>query len=79
MKKFFTNLWKKITNIGCRWPKTIYIEVRDGDCQLLDFGYFEINSWNEVIPIGAQFAQDVISALPADEKYDEVYWNYKEV
>ena len=60
-----------------KWPKRIRIEVRDGNCQLLDFTYYTINSWDEVIPYGEQFAQDVMSTYPAEE-LDEVYWHYEE-
>ena len=65
-------------SIGCRfqWPKLIYIEVRDGDCNLLDGTFEYINSWDEVIPLGTAFAQDVMAAEPANENLDEVYWNY---
>ena len=76
--KFFTSLWKKIMNIGCGWPKTIRIEVRNGDCQLLAVEYAKINSWNEIMQKGSAFAQEVMR-LAENEKVDEVYWNYKEV
>ena len=55
------------------------IDVRDGDCNLVGRLRVTINSWDEVFPIGSQFAQDVMASLPADDKYDEVYWTYKEV
>ena len=77
MVVFFTNLWKKIKTIGCRWPKTIRIEVRDGDCALLGVKCFEIKNWNEVIPLGEKFSQEVMAALSAE--IEEVYWRYEEV
>ena len=71
-------MWKKIKKFLRPWPKTICFEVRDGDCQLLDTMYAEINSWNEVMPLGTQFCQDVMSCL-SGENIDEVYWRYEEV
>lgn len=62
-----------------KWPKVIKVVVRDGDCNFLDSCFISINSWDEVIPRGSQFAQDVMSSMSTDEAVDEVYWNYEEV
>lgn len=72
--KFFTNLWKKIMSIGCGWPKTIRVEVRDADYRLLAIEYIKIKSWNEIMDKGSLIAQKVMK-----ENNEEVYWNYKEV
>ena len=66
-------------NIGCRWPKLIYFEVRDGDSNLLDCKFARIYSWNEVMTIGEAFAQEVMAVAPIEDNLDECYWHYVEV
>ena len=61
-----------------KWPKRILIEVRDGDCKLIDFTIVKIYSWDQVMSLGAHFSQEVMSHY-SDENLDEVYWNYEEV
>jgi hypothetical protein len=51
--------------------------VRDGDCQLLDRTFVDINSWDEIIPVGEEFCQTVMNYVE-NEKLDEVYWEYEE-
>ena len=70
---WFKNLFRR------KWPKVIKIIVRDGDCNFLDSCFISINSWDEIMPQGEQFCQDVMSAAPYDENVDEVYWNYEVV
>lgn len=62
-----------------KWPKVIKVVVRDGNCNFLDSCFISINSWDEVIPQCSQFAQDVMSSMPADEEVDQVYWSYEVV
>ena len=77
MMAFFTNLWRKITNTGSRWPKTVVITVRDGDCRFLDRLYVDIYNWNDVMKFGESFCQEVMRRTE-NENLDEVYWEYEE-
>ena len=72
--KFLIKLWNRLRD----WPKTIRITVRDGDCQLLGSKYVAINSWNEVMKLGADFAEEIM-LVTENENLDEVYWHYEEV
>ena len=62
-------------NIGCRWPKQILIEVRDEENRLIDSTIVNIQSWNEIMPLGEMFAKEVIDIWDCDE----VYWSYEEL
>ena len=61
-----------------KWPKVIKVTVRSGDCEFLDSTFISINSWDELYPQSAQFAQDVMSSHPVED-LDEVYWSCEEV
>ena len=71
-------MWNKIKKLLKHWPKTIRIEVRDGDYRLLAIEYVKINNWNQVLRKGSLVAQKVMR-LAENENIDEVYWSYKEV
>ena len=73
------NIWKGLRNKLNRWPRRFRVEVRDGDCRLLDFTFITAYSWDDVMRQSSKFAQDVLSSEPAAEALDEVYWNYEEV
>ena len=73
---FFTRLWRKIRNIGCRWPKTLIVTVRDGDCQMLAQTFISINGWDEAFPACEEFCQEVM-CYADNENLDEVYWTYE--
>ena len=58
------------------WPRRYCIEVYSGDCELLGYKYVTINSYNEIMPLGSDFCQEIMQEKSTD---DEVYWNYREV
>lgn len=70
-------MWEKIKKFFRPWPKRILIEVRDGDCRLIDFKYVYIKSWNDIIPLGEAFCQEVMIEWECEE-LDEVFWRYEE-
>ena len=69
-------MWTWLKKIFRPWPKKICIEVRDSECNLLDFKIVKIYSWNEVMKIGSAFSQEVLEYYINE---DEVYWTYREV
>ncbi len=71
------NWFKKIFHRD-KWPKRFHIEVHDGDCQLIGTITIKVNSYDELMTCGAQFAQDAMIATK-DDKLDEAYWHYEEV
>jgi hypothetical protein len=71
-------MWNKIKKFFKPWPKTLRFEVRNGDCKLLAVKEVKVYSWNEVMTIGAEFADEVMFFYPGHEA-DEVYWRYEEV
>lgn len=71
-------MWSKIKKWLKPWPKTIRIEVYDGDCHLLAIEHIKINSWNEILDKGSLVSQKAMR-LTENENIDEVYWTYKEV
>lgn len=70
-------MWKKIKKFFHPWPKRIRIEVRDGQCRLIDFKFVNIKSWDEIFPLGEAFCQEVMRVWECED-LDEVYWHYEE-
>lgn len=71
-------MWNKIKKFFKPWPKTLRFEVYNGNCELLATKEVEIYSWNEVMTIGKEFADEVMFFYTEDD-VDEVYWGYEEV
>lgn len=71
-------MWKKIKKWLKPWPKKVRIEVRDGDCQLLDFNIVYIYNWCDLTLKGEAMAQTAMLEYNC-ENLDEVYITYEEV
>ena len=65
-------LWFKKT------PRRIRIDVYDGDCNLLDTGYFSVSSNREIRKLGKKFMRQVLCEMYF-EGIDNAYWTYTEV
>lgn len=61
-------------NIGCHWPKLVRFEIRDAECNLLAIRYGMINSYNDIMPMGRQYA---LEAIDNKNYLDESYWSYE--
>lgn len=69
-------MFKWLKRLFKPWPKTIWFEARDGDCKLLATKEVKIYSWNEIMTIGKEFADEVMFFYKGDN-VDEIYWRYE--
>ena len=61
-----------------KWPKRVRVEVRDGDCMLLDYTHIKIYNLYELDVFCPVFFRKVISSYPASEALDGAYCEYFE-
>jgi hypothetical protein len=59
-------------------PRRVRIEIRDGDCNILDVGYFSVGSRHEIRKVANKFMQQVLCELYF-EGIDEAYWTCTEL